>query len=52
VSLEPIDHLNGPDPTNEEIAARMRAWIPFIATLAAMVLVLPAAYYFVDDAPQ
>ena len=27
VSLEPEDHLNGPDPTNEEIAARMRAWL-------------------------
>jgi hypothetical protein len=52
MSLEPEDHLNGPDPTNEEVAAKMRAWSPFIATLAAIVLVLPAANYFLDGAPQ
>ena len=45
LSLEPIDHLNGPDPTKEEVAAKLRAWSPFIAALAVVVLVLLAADY-------
>jgi hypothetical protein len=52
MSLEPNDHLNGPDPTKEEVAAKMRAWFPFIAPLAAVVLVLAAANCFLDGASQ